>query len=260
MQFIDIHGKAIHYKYVKANSPRTFLLVNSLGTDFRIWDEVTDLLKSEGSVLLFDKPGHGLSEETEGPCRIADYERLVFSLLDALQIEKCIFIGLSIGGLIGQHMALKHPERIEQLVLCNSAPKADAAGFWNTRIEAIRQGGMASMADKILERWLSPNFRNDKKTVTAGLKRMLENCSTLGYIQACEAIRDEDLSDQIHAIGMPTLCIVGSQDQATPPERVQATAASIPNAKLFVIEGVGHLPCVEAPQEFARAVLDFISP
>lgn len=260
MQFININGRSIHYKYVKGNGERTFLFVNSLGTDFRIWDRVIDPIKSEGSILCFDKPGHGLSEEIEEPMRIRDYVQLIIDLLDTLQIEKCIYVGLSIGGLIGQYMALQHPERIEQLILSNSAPKADAAEYWNTRINAIRQGGMASLSEKILERWLSEDFRIQKKVETAGLKRMLENCSPHGYIRACEAIRDEDLSNQIQAITIPTLCIAGSEDNATPQESVHATAAKIPNAKMVVIDGVGHLPCVEAPQEFAQTVLDFLTP
>ncbi|MCU7549779.1 3-oxoadipate enol-lactonase [Chitinophagaceae bacterium LB-8] len=259
MQFININGKAIHYKYLKGNGERTFLFVNSLGTDFRIWDRVVELIRSEGSVLCFDKPGHGLSEEVDGPIRISDYVQLIISLLDMLQIEKCVYVGLSIGGLIGQHMALKHSERIEHLILSNSAPKADAAEYWKTRINAIRQGGMASLSDKILERWLSEDFRNNQKIETAGLKRMLESCSTLGYIHACEAIRDEDLSNEIHAIAIPTLCIAGSEDNATPQERVEATAAKIPNAKMVVINGVGHLPCVETPQEFVQILLDFLA-
>jgi 3-oxoadipate enol-lactonase/4-carboxymuconolactone decarboxylase len=260
MQFIHINGTAIHYKFVKGNGERTFLFVNSLGTDFRIWEYVIKQFKSQGSVLCFDKPGHGLSEAIDKPCGIADYVNIIISLLDALEIETCVYVGLSIGGLIGQYMALKHPERIEQLILSNSAPKADAASYWNTRIETIRQGGMASMSDKILERWLSEDFRSNNKIETAGLKRMLESCSPLGYIRACEAIRDEDLSHRIHAIGIPTLCITGSEDNATPPERVQATAAAIPNASIVVINGVGHLPCVEAPYAFAQAVLDFLTP
>jgi 3-oxoadipate enol-lactonase/4-carboxymuconolactone decarboxylase len=260
MQFININGHSIHYKYLKGNRERTFLFVNSLGTDLRIWDEVVDLVKSEGSVLLFDKPGHGLSEVIEiRPLSIADYVQLIISLLDALQINKCVYVGLSIGGLIGQHMALHHPDRIEYLVLSNSSPRSDGADYWNARIETIRHVGMAAMSDKILHRWLADDFRNNMQAETAGLKRMLESCSPLGYIRACEAIRDEDLSNSIHGIQIPTLCIAGSEDNAISPEKVQATAASIPNAKVIVIDGVGHLPPIEAPQEFAQTVLDFIS-
>jgi 3-oxoadipate enol-lactonase / 4-carboxymuconolactone decarboxylase len=260
MQFIKIDGRSIHFKYVKGNGDRTFLFVNSLGTDFRIWDSVIELIKNEGSILCFDKPGHGLSEEIDELLHISGYVQLVISLLDALQIEKCVYVGLSIGGLIGQHMALQHPERIEHLILSNSAPKADAAEYWNTRINTIRQGGTSSISEQILERWLSEDFINQKKVETAGLKRMLESCSPLGYIRACEAIRDEDLSNQIQGIKMPTLCIAGSEDNATPKERVEQAAAKIPNAKMVVIDRVGHLPCVEAPREFAQTILEFLTP
>ena len=258
MQFININGSSIHYNYFRASSERTFLFVNSLGTDFRIWDEVVELVKNEGSVLLFDKPGHGLSEAIESPFRIADYVQLIVSLLDALQIEKCVYVGLSIGGLIGQHMALKHPDRIEYLILSNSSPKSDGVDYWNARIKAIQEGGMTSISDKILQRWLAESFRSNKKAETAGLKRMLESCSPIGYIRACETIRDEDLSNQIQAIQIPTLCIGGSEDNATSPEKVRITAASIPNAKVIVMDGAGHLPPVEAPQAFAQVILDFI--
>lgn len=258
MTFIQCNGHSLHYKFIKGSGERTFLFVNSLGTDFRIWEGVMEQIKDMGSVLCFDKPGHGLSETVEDYNRIGNYVSDIVALMDALHIEKCVFVGLSIGGLMGQYMALHHPERIEKLVISNSAPKTGAADFWNARIDAIRQGGMTAMSDKILERWLSDDFWKNKKSETIGLKCMLENCSAGGYIHACAAIRDEDLSDQIQHIQLPVLCIGGSEDKATLPEAVLATAQKIPGAEVVIIKGVGHLPCVEAPEEFAQHLLRFV--
>ena len=102
MKFININGHNIHYKYLKSSAARTFVFINSLGTDFRIWDGVIENLRNHGSILCFDKCGHGLSETSQNPLTISDYVADLVALLDALEIEKCIFIGLSIGGIIGK--------------------------------------------------------------------------------------------------------------------------------------------------------------
>ena len=117
-----------------------------------------------------------------------------------LGIEKCVFVGLSIGGVIGQRLALMHPERLEKLILSNTAPKIGTAGSWNTRIETVQQQGMAAVSDTVLQRWFPAHFRETHPTEMAGYRAMIEQTSLVGYIRACEAIRDEDLTDQIYQI------------------------------------------------------------
>lgn len=258
MDFIRINGHALHYEYQKTSSARTFVFVNSLGTDFRIWDSVVDLLKPHGSILRFDKPGHGLSEVPEAACSISDYVSDVVGLLDAFQIDTCVFVGLSIGGVIGQRLAVTHPERIEKLILSNTAPKIGMADGWNDRIATVQQQGIMAISDGVLQRWFPTVFREAHPTELAGYRRMIEQTAPVGYVRACEAIRDEDLTAQIPQITLPTLCIGGSDDLATPPELVEAMANAIPNARCEIIAGAGHIPCVQMPETVASLILDFI--
>ncbi len=258
MDFIRINGHSLHYDYQKTDSARTFVFVNSLGTDFRIWDSVVNLLKPHGSILRFDKPGHGLSEVPEAACSISDYVADVVGLLDAFQIDTCVLVGLSIGGIIGQRLAITHPERIEKLVLSNTAPKIGTADSWNDRIATVQQQGMTAISDGVLQRWFPGVFREAHSTELAGYRRMIEHTSPVGYVRACEAIRDEDLTAQISQITMPTLCIGGSDDLATPPELVEAMANAIPNARCEIIAGAGHIPCMQMPKTVASLILDFI--
>lgn len=259
MNFATINGHTIHYQHLKTGTERTFVFVNSLGTDFRIWDGVVELLKPHGSILRFDKPGHGLSEIVDKPLTISDYVADVVSLLDTLHIQKCVFVGLSIGGIIGQRFALMHPDRLEKLVLSNTAPQIGTADGWNTRIEMVNQQGMAAIKEGVLERWFPAPFQRAHPNQLAGYRRMIEQTSSVGYTRACAAIRDEDLTDQISAIQVPTLCIGGTDDLATPPDLVQAMASAIPNARYELIDGAGHIPCAQMPETVANLILDFVT-
>ncbi|GAB3224647.1 bifunctional 3-oxoadipate enol-lactonase/4-carboxymuconolactone decarboxylase PcaDC [Spirosoma arcticum] len=258
MNFATINGHTIHYQYLQTGTKRTFVFVNSLGTDFRIWDGVVKLLRPHGSILRFDKPGHGLSEIVDSPLTISDYVADVIGLLDALKIERCVFVGLSIGGIIGQRLALMHPDRLEKLVLSNTAPQIGTADGWNDRIRTVQEQGMTAITEGVLERWFPAPFQRAYPTELAGYQRMIEQTSTEGYVRACAAIRDENLSDQIASIQVPTLCIGGTDDLATPPDLVRAMANAIPNARYELIDGAGHIPCVQMPDIVTGLILDFV--
>lgn len=257
MDFIALSGHTVHYLYQKSERPRTFVLINSLGTDLRIWDAVAEQLLLQGAVLRFDLPGHGLSEVPLPPQTIAGYGRVVVALLDALHIETCVLVGLSIGGLIGQWVALEHPTRLTHLVLSNTAPKIGTAAGWSARIQAVREQGLAAIADDILDRWFPLHFQQTHSIELVGYRSMLAQTSVPGYVQACEAIRDADLTAQLPALGVPTLCLGGTDDLSTPPALVQAMAALIPNARCEIIAGLGHIPCLQTPELMAQLVLDF---
>ncbi len=259
MNFLTINNHSIHYQHLTGAGERTFVFINSLGTDFRIWDEVVARLQPHGAILRFDKPGHGLSETPKTALTISDYGAIVVGLLDQLHIDRCVLVGLSIGGVIGQHLALTHPDRIEKLVLSNTAPKIGTADGWNDRMQTVRTSGMAAVSDGVLERWFPPVFRNANQARVAGYRAMIEQTDPVGYNRACEAIRDEDMTDQIQEITLPTLVIGGTDDLATPPELVQAMADKIAGATCHMIAGVGHIPCVQTPEIVAQFILDFTS-
>jgi 3-oxoadipate enol-lactonase / 4-carboxymuconolactone decarboxylase len=258
MSWTTLQGINIHYAYLDRQNPRTFVFINSLGTDFRIWDAVVEKLKDHGNILRFDKPGHGLSGLPDTPFQIKDYAALTLELMDSLNIRKAVIVGLSIGGVIGQYLGIYHPERIEKLILSNTAPKIGSTETWNTRIEKVRAEGISSIADTVMKVWFSASFHQERQAELMGYRNMLANSPLEGYLMACAAIRDNDLSAEISKIQLPCLCIGGSVDGSTPPLLVESMAQAIPNAQFVLIDDVGHIPCVEAPNYVVHEILDFV--
>jgi 3-oxoadipate enol-lactonase len=258
MTFTNINGNNIHYQYLDNQDNRTFIFINSLGTDFRIWDGVVDILKNQGNILRFDKAGHGLSTLNNSKYEIENYANDVLELMNFLNIQKAVIVGLSIGGIIAQYLAIHHAERIEKLILSNTAPKVGSEEGWNTRIEAVKKDGIASIADNIMKVWFTENFRNNHKSELLGYKTMLSNINLDGYVQACEALKINNLKNGISKINISTLCIAGTEDGSTPPAQVKAMADLILNSTYILIEGVGHIPCVEVPELMTEHILAFV--
>ena len=261
MQFVSVKGHTIHYKYIQntlSGAGNTFLFINSLGTDFRIWDDVVEILKEHGDILLFDKRGHGLSDVVEDTNGLDDFVDDVITLLKYLSIEKCIPVGLSVGGMIAQILANRIPHAIKKLIFCDTRFKIGNEQIWNGRINAVKEKGIASISDGVMQRWFSEKFRKENDIKVMGYKNMLERMPPLGYIQTCEAIRDADLRDIAKQIKTPALCVVGSEDKSTLPEEVKDLADAIEDSAFEVIEGSGHIPCVDNPQALSKLIIEFI--
>lgn len=232
------------------------VFANSLGTDLRLWDTLIPLLPETLRIIRFDKRGHGLSSNPDGPYQMSDLVSDTEQLLDHLNIRSCLFIGLSIGGMIGQSLAASRPDLIHALVLSNTAAKMGSKAIWQERIEQINSGGMIPMVETILSRWFSPGFLASNEVI--GWRHMLQRTPANGYTGCCHAIATSDLSEQTATLTLPVMGIAGSVDSASPPELVEATINSIRGASYHVINGVGHLPCVEKPAEYAALLTHFI--
>lgn len=232
------------------------VFANSLGTDLRLWDQILPLLPSGLRIIRFDKRGHGLSDCPPAPYAMADLVSDAEALLDGLGISDCVFVGLSIGGMIGQGLAARRPDLVHALVLSNTAAKMGDAAMWQTRIDAIRAGGIETLADAVMERWFSPAFLA-RPDLTAW-RNMLTRTPVEGYIGCCHAIAGADLAESTKALTLPTLAIAGREDGASPPDLVQGTARMIAGSRFTVIEGAGHLPCVEDPAAYAALLNDFL--
>lgn len=262
MQFVNINEHTIHYKHIK-NSPSgdggiTFLFINSLGTDFRIWDDVVEILKGHGNILLFDKRGHGLSDVVENTNGLTDFADDAIALLKYLSIGKCIPVSLSVGGMIAQILATRIPHIIEKLVFCDTRFKIGNEQIWNDRINTVKEKGITSISDSVMQRWFSEKFRKKHSVKVSGYKNMLERMPASGYIKTCEAIRDADLKAIAQQIKIPSLCVVGSEDESTLPEEVKDLADIIEGSQYKVIEGSGHIPCVDNAQALSKLIIDFI--
>lgn len=259
MQFLHHKGLVLHYQWRDYKKPRTFLFINSLGTDFRIWDDVVEILKNEGNMLLFDKRGHGLSDTNDHTNGLEDYLNDAVALLNHLSINKCIVVGLSVGGMIAQLMAYHHPDMIDKLILCDTRSRIADKTFWNSRIQQVESNGLGSISDSIMQRWFPRPFHQNFPEKIVGYRNMLERCSSIGYIQTCAAIRDADLTAKSKEIKFPALCIVGSEDLSTTPDEVKELSMLIADSTYKVIEGSGHLPCVDNPAALSELISDFIN-
>ena len=258
MEFVQINKICIHYKWIDNKKEKTFLFINSLGTDYRIWDKVVEPLQEYGNILLFDKRGHGLSDTARETKGLEDFTEDVWLLLNHLEIKSCIVIGLSVGGIIAQLLAHYHPAMVEKLILCDTRHKIGFTDLWNNRINQIKSHGLKSIADDVIKRWFPPFFHAGHPVIVEGCKNMLVRCDLKGYVQTCEAIRDADTTGIAKQIKKPVLCVVGSEDKSTTVEEVKALADLIEDSGFEIIEGSGHIPCVDNPEALSKLIIEFI--
>jgi 3-oxoadipate enol-lactonase len=260
MAFADVNGTALHYEYLtEFEDEPVLVLVNSLGTDFRIWLPFIDELTENWSILLYDKRGHGLSDVGSAPYSMEDHARDLIGLVDHIGIKKAVFCGVSVGGLIVQMLYKLKPQLVEKLVLCDTAAKVGTADGWNSRIATVNEKGIEAIADGVMKVWFTPDFHARRSADLRGYRNMLVRQSVEGYNATCVALRDADLTADAPKIGVPTLVVVGDQDGSTPPELVKATADRIPGAQFQVIKGCGHLPCIEQPERLAQLLSGFVN-
>ena len=251
-RFARINGRTIHYAYRAGRAGRPVVFANSLGTDFRIWDDVRDLLPADTPTLVYDKSGHGLSEG--GAATIADHAGDLAGLTDLLGISNALVCGVSVGGMIAQKLSTDRPDLTAGLVLCNTGYKIGTPDVWAERIEAVQNHGLDHIADGVMERWFSAGFRKREADQVAGYRTMLKRTPAKGYAAVCAAIHHADLYAEAGLISCPTICIAGSEDLATPPDVVAALADSISGAALHLFKDVGHIPSIEAPEEIANLI------
>jgi 3-oxoadipate enol-lactonase len=260
MKFTNINGHTLHYNFIPGNkaTDTTFLFINSLGTDFRIWNEVVESLKAYGNIVVFDNRGHGLSSIVEGTATVNEFADDAEALLQHLAIKKCIPVGLSVGGMVAQVLAVRTPSKFPKLILCDTRHKIGNSQIWNDRITAVKTNGLTSLSDGVMQRWFSKSFHESHPEKVAGYKNMLERTPPMGYIQTCIAIRDGDLTEIAKQIKIPTLCIVGSEDKSTSPEEVKNLSDLIAGSRFEIIHGSGHIPCVDNPGALASLIVNFI--
>ena len=259
MQFTSVNGVTLHYQVISAPDDKpTIVFSNSLGTDFRIWRDCIVQLVGECSIVMYDKRGHGLSDLGDHPYQIDDHVNDLAGLLDHLGVSNAVICGLSVGGLIAQGLLYTRPDLVRALILCDTAAKIGTDEMWGERIAAIEADGMDAFADGILERWFTPRFRETKKEALAGYRNMLVRTPQDGYLGTARAIQKCDLRPAAVDIKVPTICIVGDQDGATPPDFVLATAKLIPDARYEVIKDAGHLPCIEQPDMLVDIIRAFL--
>lgn len=242
-------------------SGEAVLLAHAIGCDHRMWEGIVPRLAANYRVIAIDARGHGKSPVVPRPYSLEMLADDACAVLDKLGLARTHWVGLSMGGMIGQAFALRHPARLGKLVIANSTSSygPDGAAMWKTRVRLVEQGGLAAIRDMVAGRYFSDDFRAaNPAAVEAVMGRFLETPAE-GYLGCCDAIANLDYADDLIRVKAKTLVIAGEADSGTPPAMSQDIAARIPGARLVMMPGAAHLSATEKPREFARLVEDFLA-
>ena len=237
-------------------SAPTVVFANSLGTDMSLWDPILPHMPNNLRLIRMDKRGHGRSDVPPAPYTMGQLVGDAEAVCDALEVKNCVFVGLSVGGMIAQGLAVKRLDLIRGLVLSNTGAKIGTAQLWQDRIDSVTRDGMEALADGILQRWFGREFR--ESPAVAPWRELLVATPPQGYAGVCAAISGTDFYTPTSGLRLPTLGIAGSDDGATPPDLVRETVDLIPGSKFHLIRRAGHLPCVEQPKEYAKVLTGFL--
>ncbi|MCB1311748.1 MAG: 3-oxoadipate enol-lactonase [Sedimentitalea sp.] len=257
MHIADLGDVQLHYRIDGDPEGAPVVFANSLGTDLRLWDMVLPLLPQGLKFIRYDKRGHGLSSLPPAPYAMGALVRDAERLLDHLEVRDCVFVGLSIGGMIGQGLAVKRLDQVRALVLSNTGAKIGTPEMWEQRIAAVETGGIESLADAVMERWFSKAFRATPEL--ALWRNMLVRQPAQGYAGCSAAISGTDFLTPTSGLRLPALGIAGDEDGATPPDLVRETIGLIPGSRFELIRKAGHLPCVEQPRTYADILTGFLA-
>lgn len=221
------------------------VLLCSIGTTVDMWAPQRRALADEVRVISIDTLGHGSSKVPDGPYSITDLARHVVATLDALDIERAAFAGVSLGGAVSQRIALDAPERVAALTLIATSARFGEPQQWHDRAATVRDGGTAAIADATMERWFAPSFRATQPAAVELMRVMFTAAPREGYAACCEALAGWDSRDVLGSIDAPTTVIVGEEDPATPPSHAEVLAEGVPGARLEVVPDAAHLVSLE---------------
>jgi len=256
--FLMSDGCPIACRTVGSDDRPALVLLHSLGLDGEMWRLQLERWAPTLRLVLVDVRGHGRSGTPPGPYTIERMATDVLEVCAQLQIERFHLCGVSLGGLIALWLAIHHPPKVHRLVCSNTAPKITHARFWDARIDSVRRYGVAGIARSVSKRFFAPTFLDREPAIVEHTTATLRSASDVGYIGACEALRDTDLRAEVARIALPTLVIVGNDDIATPASDAEWLHHRIAGSRLQILPAVGHLANLEAPNEFGRLVIEHL--
>jgi 3-oxoadipate enol-lactonase len=257
MPTIDADGCPIHVEIEGPERAPVLMLSNSLGTTLHMWDPQVPDFARHFRLVRYDRRGHGQSGAPKGPYTMDRLGRDALAVLDALAIAKANWCGLSMGGMVGQWLGANAPERIERLILSNTACHYPDKTMWHDRIKAVQEGGLAAITDRVLAAWLTASFREREGEATRRLRDMMLATPVDGYLGCCAAVRDMDHRELLGKITAPTLVIAGRHDPATPVAANEFIRSRIGGASMTLLDAA-HISNVEQPREYTNAVLGFL--
>lgn len=233
------------------------VLIHALGTSAAIWDDLVPLLPPTLRILRFDLRGHGASDVPPAPYAMGALIRDAERLMDHFALKDAVILGLSIGGLIAQGLAVKRMDLVRGMILSNTAAKIGRPEQWQDRITAVRAGGMAALHDATMDRWLGRKWRENP--ALPRLSRLFLSTDPEGWAGCAAAIAGTDFYETTATLTLPTLAIAGANDSSTPPDLIRETAELIKGHRFALIRGAGHIPPVERPAEYAAIVAQFLA-
>lgn len=245
----------LHYELSGPTGPGApvVLFGGSLGTTGAMWDAQVKALSARARTVAFDHRGHGRSPVPPGPYTIAELGADVIALIDRLGVARVSYVGLSIGGMVGQWLAANHPERVERLVLIATSAYLGSPDAWHERAAAVRHAGSTDVvADAVLSRWFTPHWAAAHAQRVRELREMIARIPAEGYASCCEAIAGWDLRAQLGQIRASTLVLGGADDPSIPPAHQRAIAAAVPGARLEILDDTAHLLNVQHPETVNR--------
>jgi 3-oxoadipate enol-lactonase len=258
MPVITVDKTRINYRIEGNESSPTLLFSNSLGTDIGMWAPQVPELIARFRIIRYDTRGLGVSDAPEGDYTIEQLGRDVIALADALQIKKFAFVGLSLGGMIGQWIGANAGDRLTSLVLANTSPYVPPKSNWDDRRHAVLERGMSAIVDMAMGRFFSPETLAKDDPVVSSIRSTFLATNPVGYAGCCAAIRDMDQRSSLSKISTPTLVIAGDRDVSTPwAGHGEVLAHEIRGAKAAHLS-TAHLSNVEAPQLFNSALAEFL--
>lgn len=248
----------LHHLVEGPSGAPVVLLAPSLGTTLAMWDGLAAKLAETFRVVRFDTRGHGGSPVPGGPYSVADLAGDVAALADTLGVERFAYVGLSLGGAIGQVLAADHPERVTALVLCCTGPRFGEPEAWRERAARVRTEGMGWLVEPTKERWFPAGFVEEHPERAEPLLAMIASVDPEGYAACCDALAEYDMTPRLGEITAPTRVVAGAEDPVSPPSVGQVLVDGISRADLMVVDGASHIANVARPDEFDAAVLEHL--
>jgi 3-oxoadipate enol-lactonase len=256
---IKANGITVNYQIDGADGAPVLVLSNSLATNLSMWDEQADALKSSFRVLRYDQRGHG---GTDAPAARYTFDVLIadaIALLDALSIKRAHFGGLSMGGATALGLALRHPDRIDRAIICDSGCASTPASSqqWEERITAARKGGMEAMVDSTMARWFPPEIIKANPPYLDKVRAMIRSTPVDGFIGCAAALADHDFRSAVGTVRRPLLFIVGEKD-GPQPAAMRDMHQKVPGSRFVELPGAGHISNMDQPALFTKAIKEFL--
>ncbi len=256
---VQANGISMTYVLDGPDEAPVVMFSTSLMCNHRMWEKQVTALIPEYRVLRYDTRGHGESEMTQGAYTMDLLADDVVALLEALEVRSVNFVGLSLGGFIGQALALKHPEVVSSLVLCDTACHMPPASIWDERIMTAKTSGLEPFSKIMVERWFTEDFRDANPQEIKSVQEMIRGTSVDGLVGCCHAAKCMNFVDQLKDIEAPTLVIVGEHDPGTPVSAAMVLHEGIKESEFCIIKNAAHLTNIEKPNQFNSALIEFLS-